>query len=109
MNKDILKSVLNERKAFLPLKDVKFVTVPHFDELAVRNLYPKFAADAKFMRYFADELPRGKFPDRNYFFNVFNTLYEDRLQAMIAHANKQRFAVAECGIVEDTVVVSDEW
>ena len=28
---------------------------------------------------------------------------------MIAHANKQRFAVAECGIVEDTVVVSDDW
>ena len=56
--------------------------------------------------YFMDRYPKGKLPERNYFFNVLNTVYEDRVQGMIRHANKQRFAAAECGITEDAVVVS---
>ena len=61
------------------------------------------------MRYFQDQYPRNKLPDRSYFFNVLNTVHEGRVQEMIRHANKQRFAAAECGISEDAVVVSKEW
>ena len=48
-------------------------------------------------------------PDRTYFFNVLNTVYEDRVSAMIAHANKIRFEAAQVGIEEETVAVTDEW
>ena len=37
---DFLRQVLTEEKALLPLSDVKLVTVPNYDELSVKNLWP---------------------------------------------------------------------
>ena len=42
------------------------------------------------MKYFPDKLPEGRIPDRDYFWNVFNTLYEDYVTELVAHANKVR-------------------
>ena len=42
------------------------------------------------MLYFPDQLPRGRVPDREYFFNIMNTLMEEYTQAIIKHANEQR-------------------
>ncbi len=50
------------------------------------------------MAYMPDHLPKGKLPDRRYFFNVLNTIYEAQTQRMIEHANKVRFESAGTGI-----------
>ena len=84
------------------------MTVPRFDELSVINLHPKFKDDPKVNVYMPDEMPKGKTIDREYFFNVLNTVYEDRITAMIAHANSLRFA-GHKGIEEESVMVTDEW
>ena len=84
------------------------MTVPRFDELSVSGLYPKFKLDPKVNIYMPDQMPKGKSIDREYFFNVLNTVYEDRMTAMIAHANSLRFA-GHKGIEEETVMVTDEW
>ena len=39
-NKDFLKQVLTEEKLLYEMKDVKFVNVPQFDELSVKQLWP---------------------------------------------------------------------
>ena len=109
INKDFLKQVLNNHKKLLKLKDVKWVNPPKYDEISVANLYPKYAMDPAFMAYMPDHLPKGKFPDRTYFFNVMNTLYEDGVQAMIAHANRVHFESSKAGIQEEEVAVSQEW
>jgi hypothetical protein len=41
VNKDFLKQVLAEEKELLPIKDVRFVNVPMYDELAVKRLWPE--------------------------------------------------------------------
>ena len=56
--------------------------------MSVKNLFPKFEQDDKVMQYMPDSLPKGKFPDRRYFFNVLNTVHYEKTQEMIAHANK---------------------
>ena len=61
------------------------------------------------MRYMPNQLPKGKLPTKAYFFNVANTLYEDRIQGMIEHANKMRFKAAEPGISQDDIVDSEDW
>ena len=58
---------------------VKYIDVPHYDELSVKNLYSEFKTDEKFMRFFADKYPDGKGPSREYFFNILNTIYPDYL------------------------------
>ena len=109
INKDFLKQVLDNKKKLLPLKAVKWVNPPKYDEISVSNLFPKYKTDPVFMQYMPDNLPKGKFPDRAYFFNVLNTLHEDTMQRMIEHANGLRFESAKAGITEEEVLVSNDW
>ena len=108
-NKDFLREVLAGRKKLLKLSEVKWINTPKYDEISVVNLYPKFKADPEINVYLPTKLPAGKLVDRTYFFNVLNTVYEERLGAMIAHANKVRFQASADGIQEETVVVTDDW
>ena len=77
LNKDFLKDVLAERKQLFRLEQVKFVTVPLYDELSLKNLGPQMENDAQFTSFFPDNMPRGRSIDRSYFFNVLHTLYPE--------------------------------
>ena len=86
---------------------VKMVDVPNYDELSVCNLWPHLKQDANFMRHFPDELPKGRLPQREYFFNVMNTGMTEYLQNLITHATKQRHSAAAEGLQKETILVSD--
>ena len=88
MNKDFLKAVFGEEKKLLALSDVKFKHIPLYDELSVVKLWPGLQKDQQFMEYMPDRLPKGRVPDRNYFFNVLNTLNEQYVDKIIVHANE---------------------
>ena len=77
VNKDFLRQVFVEEKKLLPLSDVKWIQMPRYDELSVVNLYPKFKADAEIMAYLPDRLPKGRLPDREYLFNIVNTVHPE--------------------------------
>ena len=95
INKDFLRKILTEEKKLLTLNEKKEVNVARFDELSVKQLYPKFKNDASFMAYFPDSLPKGRLPDRTYFFNVMNTLYPEYTQSLIQTANNNRCVADE--------------
>ncbi len=77
INKDFLKEVFINEKSLLELNRVKFVNVPLYDELSVVNLWPRMQDDPAFLRYFPSKMAKGRLPDREYFFNVMNTLMPD--------------------------------
>ena len=89
-NKDFLKAILAGSKKLYKLKDVKFINVPLYDELSVKKFWPIMQKDEEFMKYFPDILPVGRLPDRDYFWNIFNTLNEEYVAKLISHANKVR-------------------
>ena len=62
-NKDFFKLVLTDKKALLPLKEVKFVTVPRYDELSVKKFWPMLQSDETFMRYMPELTAEGRLPD----------------------------------------------
>ena len=74
VNKDFLKDVLSGKKALMKKADVIKITVPHYDELSVKALWPHLSKDAEFMQYFPDKFPPGRGPPRKYFFDILNTL-----------------------------------
>ena len=41
VNKDFLKQVLREDKKLLQLNKVKYVNVPHYEELSVKKFWPR--------------------------------------------------------------------
>ena len=88
MNKDFLKEVFTEEKKLLPLNAVKRVNVPHYDELSVIHFWPAMKEDEEFKKYFPSKLPKGRAPDREYFWNVMMTLMPEYTQALITHANE---------------------
>ena len=77
VNKDFLKEVFTEKKQLMKLNDVKRVNVPLFDELSVVKFWPMMKTDCQFLTYFPSKLPKNRVTDREYFRNIFNTLYPD--------------------------------
>ena len=94
VNKDFLKEVFKEEKSLMPLDRVKRISVPLYDELSVISLWPMMKDDAEFMKYFPSQLAKGRVPDREYFFNILNTLQPAYIQALVKHANDQRNSAA---------------
>ena len=74
INKDFLKQVLKEEKKLLSLNEVKYVNVPHYDELSVKRFWPRLREDKTLMKYMPDFNTEDKIPDRVYFWNIANTV-----------------------------------
>ena len=75
VNRTYLKEILAGSKKLLSLDEVKWVIVPKYDELAVKSVMGQLKEDVKFQLYFPSKLPKGRIPDRTYFYNVLNTIY----------------------------------
>ena len=74
VNKDFLKQVLREEKNLLPLAAVKYVKVPHYDELSVKKFWPILRQDETLMKYMPGKDNENTLPDREYFWNIANTV-----------------------------------
>ena len=75
--KDYAKDIFAESKCLIKKKNVFFIDVPKYDELSVKNLYTKLMSLDNMDRYFPDTFPKGRQCDRDYLFNVANTLHQD--------------------------------
>ena len=104
-----MRSVLKGEKELMPIAECKSVNVPHYDELAVRYIFPKFKSDPEVMKYMMDQYPKNRFPDRQYFYTILNTVRPEYVHDMIVHANNARYAPFGEAREPDTVVVSAEW
>jgi len=107
LNRDFMKQLLAEEKKLLELRQVVHVSVPRFDELSVKKFWPLLQRDPVFMLYMPDPVPEGRLPEREYFWNVLNTLQTEYVGRLIEHANAQRMTVQEDGA--DAIEISEEW
>ena len=109
LNKDFLRQVFVEEKSLLPLADVKWIEVPKYQELSVVNIFPRFKKDAEVMSYIPDRLPKGRLPDRVYFFNVLHTIHPEFVKEMVTVANNNRHEAKSASVADGVIKVSDEW
>ncbi len=79
-----------------------------YDKLAVKNMWPHCQDIPGIMRHFPDKLPKGRLPDREYFWNVINTLNEEYVGNLIRHANGQRNAATGFKHKEEQIAVSEK-
>ena len=84
--KDFAKAVLAGTKKLMKMKDVNFVSVKKYDELSVKRLYNDFLGLEGMKQYFPDKYAVGRCCDRDFMFNIANTLHEDITQQIINHA-----------------------
>ena len=108
VNKDFLKQILAGTKKLYHLSEIKPVHVPQYDELSVKRLWPTLKCANDFMIFFPDELPKGRLPDRDYFFTVLNTLNEEYLTHIINEAGKTRFSSEGEKNKNETILMSNQ-
>ena len=106
VNKDHMRKILLEEKRFMPLEDVKPVNMPKWDELSVKHMWPKMKAIEGFMLYMPERLPKKILPDREYFFNIMNSVNPDYVQKAIQHAAAQRNSVTEQNAESESILLS---
>ena len=83
--------------------------MPRYDELSVVRIFPKLKTDPQIMTYLPDRLPKGRLPDREYLFNILNTVYPEYAQALIKKANDNRYDASNREDDAGVVKVSEEW
>ena len=108
-NRDYIKQILADKKKLMPLKDVKWVSVPKFDELSVENVFKMMKEDDVFISYFPSKLPKGRNPGREYTWNILNSLYEPYVSRLIDHANRQRYTGDNEEKKDETIEISQDW
>ena len=54
-------------------------------------------------------MPKGRVPDREYFFNILNTFQPQYVDQIIRHANDQRNSISNEAQARETIEVSDNW
>ena len=109
LNRNFMKQLLVEEKRLLERCKVTHCTVPKYDELSVKHFWPLMQKDVEFMLYMPDPTADGRVPEREYFWNVLNTLQTEYVQRLIKHANAQRNTVQEDGDGADAIEISEEW
>ena len=107
--KDYAKLVLSGQKKLLKRDEVKFVEVTHYDELSVKNLYDKLIELEGMRDYFPVKYPKGRYCERDYMFNVANTLHQKVVTELTEHALKQRFATDADNYQRESIKISEHW
>ena len=85
------------------------MNVPFYDELSVIKIWPMVQADPEIMKFFPDRLPKGRVPDRNYFFNIVNTHQPKYISELIRNANTQRHSAVNEDKAKETIEVTEDW
>ena len=109
INKDFIKDILAGNRRVMKKSEVRFIKVPQYDELSVKNLWPEFKKDADFVSYFPATFPKGKGPPREYFFDILNTLHPEYLGQVLQHANEQRMSAQAEGLQREAIAITDFW
>ena len=107
VNKDFIRQILSDEKELMEVDAIRKVNMPRYDELSVKNFWPRIQGNMRVMRFFPDKLPKGRQPDHEYFWNVYNTLEEPYVRQLIAYANEQRNSAQAEGMERETIVISE--
>ena len=91
------------------MSEVNFINIPAYAEIGVKHTYAKALQLPGMADLFGDKLPKNKTCDKVYFYNCFNTLYPKEVEALVKHANNQRYKIDNDKVQENTITITDEW
>ena len=88
---------------------IMFIEVPKYDEISVKNLYDKLIKLDGMSKHFPSNYAKGRQCDRDYMFNIANTLHPNVVSELIRHAHKHRFDISGEKMKQEQIVLSSEW
>ena len=91
------------------MNEVHFCNPPAYDEIGVKALYDKVLKQPNMAKFFPDKLPKGRQMDRSYMYNIWNTVHQDQVQAVIEHANEVRYGDKNERMQDEAIQITDKW
>ena len=88
-NKEYLRDTITGRKKFLYCKSILTVKVPHLKTLSIKEIL-NFARNKIEIDYYSSVYKYTKFPDREWLYNVINTIANNEFSIFISCAMKNR-------------------
>jgi hypothetical protein len=88
---------------------VKFIDAPKYDEISVKNLYEKLIGLEGMDKYFPSKYAKGRQCDREYLFNIANTLHPQVIKELFEYAHNHRYNVSGEKQAQESIMISDEW
>ena len=87
-----LRAIFCNKKKALRQINVNSIVVPHYEELSVKNIYDDAMKDDLVKDYLPElEQNSNRFPERDFFFGILNSLRPQYLKKIIDDANKVRY------------------
>ncbi len=84
--------------------------MPHFEELSVKNLYDDAMKDELIKDYLPElEMNSNRFPEREFFFGILNSLRPEYVKKIIEDANKVRYEVDVKDPQKDFIMLDEDW
>lgn len=93
----------------MKLSEVKFISVPKYDELSVKALYTKLTGLPGMAQFFPDSYAKGRQCDREYLFNIAQTLHSDVMSELIDYAHAHRHSITGEKHEQEAVVATTHW
>jgi len=109
VNKEFFKSLFKGDNKAHKVTDVKHIIVPKIDELGIIKMLDMVRTDPLVKQYLPDEYYKKLTPDRSFFFNTINTLYDGFIPELISGAQRQRVQETKKGESEQVIEATDEW
>jgi hypothetical protein len=109
VNKDFLKQVFAGKKQLIPRIQLRPIEVPHYDELSVDALIKDVMTIPDLGKFFLEQKTPANRPDREFFFNIINTVDPDYLSALIRHAQGLRFGSSARSKEDNIIEVNEYW
>ena len=103
-----MRDILGGKKKYLILDELKTIEVPKYKAISVQKVYEKVKSNDLIMSYLPDFKPEEIQPkhalDREFFFNVINTLDPDFFPSAIESIEEQRLEARGAGKPENLQV-----
>ena len=93
----------------LQLDEVRFIRVPKYEELTVKTLYPQALEDERLKKFLPDDTSKTKPMDRQFFFNVLNSVYPEYVASVIKDTSKIRQDPGQNEEKKDYILIADHW
>jgi hypothetical protein len=109
LTKDFIKAIFAGNKSLMKLSAVKMVSVKKYDEISVKALYSKLVGLPNMAQYFPASYCKGRQCDRDYLFNITQSIHPDVMKELLDYAHKHRHDIAGEKQAQEAVLATPEW
>ena len=82
-----MREILANKKMLFTKSKIKPIKVKKFDEISIKKIYHKMLEREELKPYFPSKYATGRQCQKEYFWNICNTIFPDETSELIMNAN----------------------